>query len=164
MDIKHFELTTIQENAFIYDTHLRNVSRRREAWSSEVKERIVKTLEAVKKNFPKLGWKVIIKDSMVNYETIILKIADTPSGIREMNKEKKVVSEFIKTGGSLGFSQLVSGKIRVWFEFPFTEGIQTNKEPVRDMVTIEPSYVNEVLIAGYVQQFLHEITVYESMI
>ena len=164
MNIKHFELTTIQENAFIYDTHLRNVSRRRESWSSEVKERIVQTLEAVKKNFPRLGWKVIVFDSKVNYETVILKIADSPSGISEVDKSKKKIREFIKTGGSLGFSQLVSGKIRVWFEYPFTEGIQEKKEPPRDMITIEPSYVNEVLIADYVKQFLHEITVYESTI
>ena len=164
MDIKHFELTTIQENAFIYDTHLRNVSRRRESWSSEIKEMIIQTLEAVKKNFPKLGWKVIVNDSMVNYETVILKIADTPSGISEVDKGEKTARLFMKTGGSLGFSQMVSGKIRVWFEFPFTEGIQEKREPARDMVTIEPSYVNEVLIAGYVQQFLHEITFYESMI
>jgi hypothetical protein len=164
MNIQHFELTTIQENAFIYDTHLRNVSRRREAWSSEVKERIVQTLEAVKKNFPRLGWKIIVIDSMVNFETVILKIADVPSGISAVDKGKKKIREFIKTGGSLGFSQLVSGKIRVWFEYPFTEGIQEKKEPVRDMITIEPSYVNEVLIADYVKQFLHEITVYESTI
>jgi len=84
----------------------------------------------------------------------MLKINDSPSGI----------SDYTKKGAILGFSQMISGKIRVWFKYPFVEGIQDVEEPIKNLVTIEPSYVAENLIAGYVQQFLSEVTSYESNI
>ncbi len=162
MDIMKFELTTIQENAFIYETHLRNVNRRRELWSKDTRQKIMDTLEAVRDNFRKIDWLVEVDDLKKNYETVGLRIADAPSGISSVSKDDVKDKEYTKTGGSLGFSQMVSGKIKVWIEYPFFNGIQEVKEPRKILVTIEPSYVNESLIAGYVQQFLHEITVYES--
>ena len=54
MEILNFELTTIQENAFIYETHLKNVNRRRDMWTSIVKDKIKSTLESVQKNFKKV--------------------------------------------------------------------------------------------------------------
>ena len=68
----------------------------------------------------------------------------------------------MKRGAQLGFSQMISGKINVWFDFPFWEDLQISKQLRKHMVTIEPSYVTENLIAGYVHQFLHEITSFES--
>lgn len=162
MQIKEFELTTIQENAFIYETHLRNVNRRRELWKSETKEKIKLTLEAVQKNFPKIDWSVQLLDSKINFETIIFRINDSPSGISDLTPQQEAGRHYIKRGATLGFSQMISGKIRVWFKYPFVEGIQDVEESIKSMVTIEPSYATENLIAGYVQQFLHEITVYES--
>ncbi|KPK85645.1 MAG: hypothetical protein AMS27_06790 [Bacteroides sp. SM23_62_1] len=164
MKIKEFELTTIQENAFIYETHLRNVNRRRELWKSETKEKIKHTLEAVKKNFPKINWSVHVLDSKTNFETITLKISDSPSGISDSSPVKGKVRQYVKKGAAMGFSQMISGKIRVWFKFPFVEDIQETEEPVKNLVIIEPTYVAENLIAGYVQQFLSDITAYESNI
>jgi hypothetical protein len=164
MQIKEFELTTIQENAFIYETHLRNMNRRREMWKTETKEKIKLTLEAVKKNFSKINWSVQVFDSKMNFEAIILKIGDSPSGIADAAQKKGTGRQYMKKGATLGFSQIISGKIRVWFKYPFVEGIQEVEDPVKSLVTIEPSYVTENLIAGYVQQFLYEITVYESNI
>jgi len=154
MQIKEFELTTIQENAFIYETHIRNVNRRRELWRSQVKDKIKLTLETVQKNFPRIDWVVEVCESKKNYESVMLKINDSPSGI----------SDYTKKGAILGFSQMISGKIRVWFKYPFVEGIQDVEEPIKNLVTIEPSYVAENLIAGYVQQFLSDVTSYESNI
>ena len=47
MDIMKFELTTIQENAFIYETHLRNVNRRRESWFKDTRKKIMDTLDEI---------------------------------------------------------------------------------------------------------------------
>jgi len=160
MDIKNFELTTIQENAFIYETHLRNVNRRRDLWNKEIRERLKTTLESVQKNFPKIDWFVQDMDSKVNYETLALKIKDSPSGITNQSEG----SSHLKRGGSLCFSQMISGKIRVWMDYPFVEGVQKEKLPPKEIVIVDPSYINENLIAGYVQQFLNEITTYESNI
>lgn len=162
MQIKEFELTTIQENAFIYDTHLRNVNRRRELWKTETKEKIMLTLEAVRKNFTKIDWSVNLLDSKINFETITLKINDSPSGISDSTTKKGTIRHYMKKGAAIGFSQMISGKIRVWFKYPFVEGIQEAEEPIKNLVIIEPSYVAENLIAGYVQQFLSDITAYES--
>jgi len=161
MDIK-FELTTIQENAFIYETHLKNVNRRRDLWSSAVKEKIIQTLEHVKKNFPRIDWHVQVLDEKKNMETVALKINDASSGISELNAGENVQKEYIKRGAELGFSQMISGKINVWFNYPFWEELQISRQLRKHMVTIEPSYVTESLIAGYIHQFLHEITSYES--
>ena len=161
MDIK-FELTTIQENAFIYETHLKNVNRRRELWSASVKEIIIQTLEEVRKNFKRIDWHVQVFDRKKNMETISLKINDATSGISESNEGEIVNKEYMKRGAELGFSQMISGKINVWFDFPFWEDLQISKQLRKHMVTIEPSYVTESLIAGYVHQFLQEITSYES--
>jgi hypothetical protein len=161
MEIQNFEVTTIQENAFIYETHLKNVNRRRELWSSSVKEGIKKTLESVEENFRKIEWEVLVSDERKNLETVTLKIKDTPCGISEVSEDGET-KHFMKIGAELGFSQMISGKINVWFDFPHWEDLQISRHLRKHMVTIEPSYVTEGLIAGYVHQFLAEITVYES--
>ena len=161
MDIK-FELTTIQENAFIYETHLKNVNRRRDLWANSVREKIWNTLEEVRKNFQKIDWHVHVDDAKTNMVSISLKINDASSGITEAVEGENVHKEYIKRGAQLGFSQMISGKINVWFDFPFWEDLQISKQLRKHMVTIEPSYVTESLIAGYVHQFLQEITSFES--
>ena len=163
MEILNFELTTIQENAFIYETHLKNVNRRRELWTSAVKEKIRSTLESVQKNFKKIDWEVLVSDERKNLETVMLKIKDTPSGISEA-QDNGDTRQFIKIGAELGFSQMISGKINVWFEYPYWEDLQISKQLRKHMVTIEPSYVTEGLIAGFVHQFIAEITNYESTV
>ena len=161
MDIK-FELTTIQENAFIYETHLKNVNRRRDLWAKSVKMKIMLTLEEVRKNFHRIDWHVQVLDERKNMDTVSLKINDASSGISESIEGEKVHKEYIKRGAELGFSQMISGKIKVWFNFPFWEELQVSKQLRKHMVTIEPSYVTENLVAGYVHQFLSEITTFES--
>jgi len=161
MDIK-LELTVIEENAFIYETHLRNVNRRRDLWAASVKEKIIQTLEEVRKNFQRIDWHIRVSDEKKNLETVSLKINDSPSGINELDEAGNVRKEYMKRGAELGFSQMISGKINVWFDYPFWEDLQISKQLRKHMVTIEPSYVTESLIAGYVHQFLHESTAYES--
>jgi hypothetical protein len=161
MDIK-FELTTIQENAFIYETHLKNVNRRRDMWHKTVKDKVWNTLDEVRKNFHKIDWHVHIDDTKTNMVSIALKINDASSGIIEAAKGENVHKEYMKRGAQLGFSQMISGKINVWFDFPYWEDLQISKQLRKHMVTIEPSYVTESLIAGYVHQFLQEITSFES--
>lgn len=161
MEILNFELTTIQENAFIYETHLKNVNRRRELWTAVVKEKIRSTLESVQKNFKKIDWDIQVTDKRKNLETVRIRIKDMPSGISEEAGDGKT-REFMKIGGELGFSQMISGKINVWFEFPYWEDLQISRQLRKHMVTIEPSYVTEGLIAGFVHQFLAEVTNYES--
>ena len=95
-------------------------------------------------------------------ETVALKINDASSGISELNDGENVQKEYIKRGAELGFSQMISGKINVWFNYPFWEELQVSKQLRKHMVTIEPSYVTESLIAGYIHQFLQEITSFES--
>jgi hypothetical protein len=163
MEILNFELTTIQENVFIYETHLKNVNRRRELWNSAVKEKIKSMLESVQKNFRKIEWEVLLSDERKNLETIMLKIKDAPSGISEAG-EDGTTRQFIKIGAELGFSQMISGKINVWFEYPHWEDLQISRQLRKHMVTIEPAYVTEGLIAGFVHQFLAEVTNYESTV
>ena len=161
MEILNFELTTIQENAFIYETHLKNVNRRRELWSTVVKEKIRLTLESIQKNFKRIDWEVSVSDEKKNLETVMLKIKDAPSGISEDSADGRT-RHFMKIGAEMGFSQMISGKINVWFEFPHWEDIQISRQLRKHMVTIEPSYVTEGLIAGFIHQFIADVTVYES--
>ena len=158
----NFDLTIIQENAFIYETHLRNINRRRELWSKDTRNCIFETLESVQKNFTKIDWSVGVDNSKKNYETITLKISDSPSGIATVDSNGKETKSYTETGASLGFSQMISGKIKVWFDYPHVDDIQEGTAEIKELVTIEPSYVNASLIGGYVQQFLYEITMYES--
>jgi len=161
MEILNFELTTIQENAFIYETHLKNVNRRRELWTSVVKDKIRSTLESIQKNFKRIDWEVHVSDERKNLETVKLKIKDAPCGISEVAANGKP-RHFIKIGAEMGFSQMISGKINVWFEFPHWEDLQISRQLRKHMVTIEPSYVTEGLIAGFIHQFIADVTVYES--
>ena len=161
MELINFELTTIQENAFIYETHLKNVNRRRELWLTSVKDTIRSTLESVKKNFKRIDWEVSVNDNRKNLETVTIKIKDSPCGISEVSADGKT-RQFIKIGAELGFSQMISGKVNVWFEFPHWEGLQISSQLRKHMVTIEPAYVTDGLIAGYVHQFLAEVTSFES--
>lgn len=161
MEIQNFELTTIQENAFIYETHLKNVNRRRELWSSVIRDKIKSTLESVQKNFKRIDWEVSIVDERKNLETVLIKIKDSPSGVSEITKDGKT-RQFIKVGAELGFSQMISGKINVWFDYPYWEDLQISRHLRKHIVTIEPAYVTEGLVAGYVHHFLAEVTNYES--
>ena len=97
-EMLNFELATIQENAFIYETHLKNVNRRRDMWTVAVKDKIKSTLESIQSNFKRIEW----------------------------------------------------------------EDLQISKQLRKHLVTIEPSYVTDGVIAGFVQQFLADVTSYES--
>lgn len=102
-----------------------------------------------------------MSDEKKNLETIMLKIKDTPSGISEVSDDGNT-RQYIKMGAELGFSQMISGKINVWYEYPHWKDLQLSRQLRKHMVTIEPAYVTEGLIAGYVHQFLAEVTLYES--
>lgn len=162
MLIKDFDLSTIQENAFVYETHLKNVEKRRALWQTETKEKIELTLQVIQKKFPSLNFLVQVNDLQKNHESVILKISDHPSGITEGFSEEAKSRHYIHKGGVLGFSQMISGKISVMIKFPFVEDIQELEEPAKELGRLEPSYIAEFIIADYVAQFLNEIAVFES--
>ena len=162
MLIKDFDLTAIQENAFVYETHLKNVAKRRALWQAETKEKIKLTLEVIQKKFSSLNFIVRVNDFQKNHESVILKISDHPSGITEGSSKEGKARHYVQKGGVLGFSQMISGKISVWIEFPFVEDIQELEEPVNELGRIEPTYIAEFIIADYVTQFLNEIALFES--
>ena len=118
MSIKDFDLSTIQENAFVYETHLKNVKKRRALWQTETKEKIELTLQVIQKKFPSLNFLVQVNDFQKNHESVILKISDHPSGITEGFSEEAKARHYVHKGGVLGFSQMISGKISVWIKLP----------------------------------------------
>lgn len=138
---------------------MKNTKEYRKAWDNGLKEMIVSTLETIAKK-SKLKGVVEVQDQMNGMETITLGLGLTKSGITERVSEK-VEKPLIRMNGILLFQQLFNGKVSIWINYPYIEGIGEPKSP-RMLEIVRPHEINEETILAYIEQFVDEIIAWED--
>jgi len=138
---------------------LKNTKDYRKAWDNGLKEMIVKTLEELVKK-SKMKAKVEIQDQISGMEAISLALGVTKSGINERVSEK-VEKPLIRMNGVLIFQQLFNGKLSIWINYPYIEGVGDPKTP-KMLEIVRPNEINPENVLLYTEQFIDEIIGWED--
>ncbi|HEB61878.1 MAG TPA: hypothetical protein ENI82_01890 [Bacteroidetes bacterium] len=138
---------------------LKNTINYRKEWNKKLKKMIINNLEKIVKESG-LKAEVIVHDQYEGLEAISLFAGAKESGIYEKVSDG-VKKPLIRTGGMLMFQQLFNGKISIWVNYPYIEGIGDPKAP-KMLEIVRPHELKEVNILRYAEQFVEAITEWED--
>ena len=138
---------------------LKNTKDYRVAWDDELKDMIKKTLEEIQSESGIAG-EIIVHDQFQGLESVSLVLGSVDSGIYERVSEK-VKKTLIRMNGVLAFQQMFNGKISIWINYPYIEGIGEPKQP-KMLEIVRPHELQEINILRYVETFIDELTQWED--
>jgi hypothetical protein len=153
------ELTLLTKKINQYTEVIKNTELYREKWDAETRQMIVTTLENIIKE-TKLDAEVEIHDQYSGLEGVSLVMGIKESGIFE-RLDDDVKKALIRANGNLLFQQLFNGKISVWVNYPFIEGIGEPRPPAM-LEILRPNELKEVNILRFVEQFIDDISAWED--
>ncbi len=153
------ELTILQKKLSQYSEVLKNTELYREKWESELKEMIVNVLETIIDQ-TKIDAEVIIHDQYSGLEGVSLLMGVKESGISE-RVDDDLKKPLIRSNGSLLFQQLFNGKISVWINYPFIEGIGEPRPPAM-LEILRPQELKEINVLRFVEHFIDDISAWED--
>ncbi|MBK7096511.1 MAG: hypothetical protein IPH57_16180 [Saprospiraceae bacterium] len=153
------ELTLLQKKINQYNEVLKNTDSYREKWETETKGLIVSVTKAIIEQ-AKLNAEVEIHDQYSGLEGVSLVMGIKDSGIFE-RLDDDLKKSLIRSNGSLLFQQLFNGKISVWINYPFIEGIGEPRPPAM-LEILRPQELKEVIILRFVEQFIDDLTTWED--
>ncbi len=138
---------------------LKNTESYRKEWKKNKKKMIINNLEKIVKESGLIA-EVIVHDQFEGLEAISLTTGTKESGIYE-KVSKAVKKPLIRIGGMLMFQQLFNGKISIWVNYPYIEGIGDPKAP-KMLEIVRPHELKDVNILRYAEQFIDAITEWED--
>ena len=151
-------LEELRERVQHYQQGQHQIEENRALWTTEIKHRIVTSLNAFIAHF-NLNCKVQEVNTYKNYEAVNLTFGKSRSGIvKEKENETKYFNKF---GGALSFSQSCNGHIDVIILPPFIEEITDKTEKII-LVQVQPSEIDEPFIYRQISKFLYELMKWES--
>jgi hypothetical protein len=133
------------------------IDQNRQLWVDTTKPLLIKSLEMIRDKFD-LGWDVQIIDEIKNFETVNISLGFKRSGLRISGNKMK---SYLKSGGSLVFSQAYNGDIFVIVMYPFIEELVTEKEN-KLLGKYDPNTINEEFITDKVVTFIDEMIKWEK--
>ena len=138
---------------------LSNTKNYRKNWEEELKKMIISTLELI---VDKTGIdaEIDVHDQFSGLETITLSLGLEESGIFE-KIDDNVDKKLIRSNGNLLFQQLFNGKISIWINYPYIEGVGEPKPP-KMVEIVRPHELKEVNVLRYVENFIDELTSWED--
>ncbi len=144
-----------------YKEVLNNTEEYREAWHDHIKPMLVKKLEELIDIIEIEKAEIIIRDNIVNLESVSLDFGRTSSGISESIEDTGVLRTMIKSNGSLIYQQLFNGKIMVMIMRPYIEGYGEPKPP-KQLEILRPDELKEPFIIRHLESLLRDITEWED--
>jgi len=141
------------------NTVLKNTVKYRKEWDKTLKKMIINNLESIVKESG-LDAEIIVHDQFEGLEAISLATGPKESGIYEKVSEG-VKKPLIRIGGMLMFQQLFNGKISIWVNYPYIEGIGDPKAP-KMLEIVRPNELKDVNILRYTEEFVDAITEWED--
>ncbi len=138
---------------------LKNTINYRKEWNKKLKKMIIDNLEKIVEESG-LDAEVIVHDQFEGLEAISLSTGAKESGIFEKVGEG-VKKPLVRMGGMLMFQQLFNGKVSIWVNYPYIEGIGDPKAP-KMLEIVRPHELKEVNILRYAEQFVDSITEWED--
>jgi len=144
-----------------YKEVLRNTEENRIAWHDHIKPMLIKKLEELMEIIELEKAEIIIRDNIVNLESVSLDFGRTSSGISESIEDTGVLRTMIKSNGSLIYQQLFNGKIMVMIMSPHIEGYGQPKPP-KQLEILRPDELKEPFIIRHLEALLRDITEWED--
>lgn len=153
------EFSILEKKINHFKEILDNTKNYRKIWDNELRDKIITTLETIVKGVD-LKAQVDIHDQFDGLETVSLLMGMEESGIAERlddNVEKKL----IRSNGSLMFQQLFNGKISIWINYPYIEGVGEPRPP-KMVEILRPHELQEINILRFTESFIEELTTWED--
>jgi len=153
------DLYSLKNRVNKYDEVRKNTSDYREAWHSELKEKLMTLLKSTCDQVG-LETTVEVRDQVKNLEAVVLSLGKTHSGIYE-DLENDMKRQFVRGNGMLVYQQLFNGKIVVMIMLPFIEGIG-EPQPSKMVAIYRPEELQPPFIIRHLEEFLRDITEWED--
>lgn len=144
-----------------YKEVLKNTEEYRKSWHAAIKPMLVQKLEELLEVIQLKKAEIIIRDNIINLESVSLDLGRTSSGISENLEDTGVTRTMIKSNGSLIYQQLFNGKIMVMILNPYIEGYGEPKPP-RQIEILRPDELQEPFILRHLESLFKEITDWED--
>lgn len=144
-----------------YKEVLRNTEEYREAWHKDIKPMLISKLEELLEIMQLEKAEIIIRNNIINLESITLDLGRTSSGIAESIEDTGVTRTMIKSNGSLIYQQLFNGKIMVMILNPYIEGYGDPKPP-KQVEILRPDELKEPFIIRHLETLFRDITEWED--
>ncbi len=153
------DLSILKKKINDFNEVMKNTSNYRKIWDNELRDLIVTNLESfVAESEVKAD--VDVHDQYSGLEAVALIMGIEDSGIYE-RLDGDLKKNLIRSNGSLLFQQLFNGKISIWINYPFIEGIGEPKPPMM-LEIVRPAELKEINILRYFERFIDEITAWED--
>ena len=122
---------------------LQNTIDYRSQWNKKIKKLIVKTLKGIIKN-SNVKAEVDIHDQVLGLEAVSFALGTVESGLFERVGDN-VKKPLIRMNGVLMFQELFNGKISIWINYPFIQGVGEQKAP-KMIEIVRPHELKEINI------------------
>ena len=153
------DYSNLKKKVEAFNVVLQNTKDYRVAWDDHLKEMIKSTLEEIIKEAGIKG-KVVVHDQFKALESVALVLGSVESGISEKVGDG-VYKVLIRMNGVLLFQQMFNGKISIWINYPYIEGIGDPKQP-KMLEIVRPHELKEINILRYVETFIDELKEWED--
>jgi hypothetical protein len=149
----------LQRKVSRYEEIIQNSINYRDKWNTYLRDMIIESLDKIITE-TNLQADIEIFDKFSGLEGVALILGISHSGIAE-NIAENVDKPMVRFSGSLLFQQLFNGKVSIWINYPFIEGIGQPKSP-RMVEIVRPHELKEASILSYVESFIDDVTAWED--
>lgn len=154
----------ISQQREAYLQSLSKIQERHQTWLQSTKNLLIEAMDKVIKAVP-LEWYIGLQEyndhapQSINLEAVSLHLKNTYSGI--LLKTIDSVKSYIKYGGMLSYAQTYNRTVTATIYFPYIEQWVEKREPIV-LGNFEPKDFNETLILSHIEEFMQEMTAWES--
>ena len=149
----------LQKKVDFYKEVLKNTSKYREVWKSNLKQEIIDMLTALA-DATKLNYTIETKSNFENLEAIVFSLGVDFSGIEE-SVTNEVARPLLKHNGTLIYQQLFNGKVMVAYNLPYIEKYG-EQQPLRSIAIYRPEEIKEPYILRHLETFIDDIAKWED--
>ncbi len=138
---------------------LNNTKEYRKEWDNGLRDKIINTLEEINKE-GNVNAEIDIYDQLYGLEAVSFTLGKEESGIYEVVNDE-VKQPLLRMNGLLMFQQMFNGKISIWVNYPYINGVGEPKPP-RMLEIVRPHELKEVNILRYVEMLIDDVREWED--
>jgi len=138
---------------------VKNSKNYRKIWNESLKDFIIEKLEEINKK-TKLKADIQYSNQIIGLEAVSIALGVEESGIFEKMTDK-VKKPLMKMNGILIFQQLFNGKISIFINYPYIEGVGEPRNPEMFEI-VRPHELTEEKIVEHMENFIERVFAWED--
>lgn len=159
MALSETETINLRRKVERYQEVLRTTLANREAWKTELKQRIREQLQLLAEAGG-LPYSIDERSEIENLEAVVLTLGNGVSGLRE-SVGSGLRRDLIKQNGALVYQQLFNGKILVLINLPYIEKYG-EPQPPKTIAIYRPEELKEAYFLRHLETFITDVTAWED--